>query len=64
MILLRFFCDLGLVNQPVKFNTKSLITFEQDYQNLFKTKANRANDALPLCKNNTNSNTVSSFQTV
>ena len=31
MILLRFLCDLGLVNQPVKFNTKWLITFEQDY---------------------------------
>ena len=26
MILLRFFCDLDLVNQPVKFNTKWLIT--------------------------------------
>ena len=47
MILLRFLCDLGLVNQPVKFNTKWLITFEQDYQKLFETKANQVNNALP-----------------
>ena len=47
MILLRFLCDLSLVNQPVKFNTKWLITFEQDYQNLFETKANQAHDASP-----------------
>ena len=46
MILLRFLCDLGLVNQSVKFNTKWLITFEQDYQKLFETKANQVNDAL------------------
>ena len=38
MIPLRFLCDLGLVNQPVKFNTKWLITFEQDYQNFLKQK--------------------------
>ena len=37
MISLRFLCDLGLVNQPVKFNTKWLTTFEQDYQKLFET---------------------------
>ena len=42
-----FLCDLDLVNQPVKFNTKWLITFEQDYQKLFETKAKRANDKLP-----------------
>ena len=47
MILLRFLSDLGLVNQPVKFNTKCVITFEQDYQKLFETKANQANDTLP-----------------
>ena len=46
MIPLRFLCDLGLVNQPVKFNTKWLIIFGQDYQKLFQTKANQAN-ALP-----------------
>ena len=47
MILLRFLCDLGLVNQPVKFNTKWLITFEQDHQKLFETKGNQAIDTLP-----------------
>ena len=36
---------MGLVNQPVKFNTKWLLTFETDYR-LFKSKANQANDAL------------------
>ena len=46
MIPLRFLCDLVLVNQPVKYNTKWLITFEQDYQKLFETKANQANNAL------------------
>ena len=47
MIPLRFLCDLDLVNQPVKFSTKWLIIFEQDFQKLFETKANQANDALP-----------------
>ena len=47
MILLMFLCDLVLVNQPFKFNKKWLITSEQDYQKLFETKANQANDALP-----------------
>ena len=47
MIPLRFLCDLGFVNQPVKFNTKWLITFDQDPQKLFETKANQTNDTLP-----------------
>ena len=47
MIPLRFLFDLGLINQPVKFNTKWLITFEQDYQKLFEKKANQAHNALP-----------------
>ena len=38
MIPLRFLCDLGLVNQPVKFNTKWLITFEQIIKNFLKKK--------------------------
>ena len=46
MIPLSFFCSLGL-NQPAKFNTKWLITFEQDYQKLIETKAIQENDALP-----------------
>ena len=37
-------CSLGLVNQPVKFSTNWLLT---DYQRLFETNANQANDALP-----------------
>ena len=36
-----------MINQPVKSNTKWLITFEQDYQKLLETKANQARDALP-----------------
>ena len=47
MTPLKFLYDLGLVNQPVKFNTKWLITFEQGYQKLFETKADQENDALP-----------------
>ena len=47
MIPLRFLSDLALVNQSVKFNTKWLITFKQDYQKHFEIKANHANDALP-----------------
>ena len=47
MIPLRFLWDLGLVNQPVKFNKNWLIIFEQDYQKIFETNANQANDALP-----------------
>ena len=47
MIPLRFLFNLNLVNQPVKFKTKWLITFEQGYQKRFETKANQPNDALP-----------------
>ena len=37
---------MGLVNQPVKFNTKCNLTFEMDYQRLFESKINQANDAV------------------
>ena len=40
-VILRFLCDLGLVNQPVKFNTKCLLTFKIDSQRLFETKVNQ-----------------------
>ena len=40
-------CDLGLVNQPLKFYTKWLLTFKTDYQRLFETKVNQTVDALP-----------------
>ena len=46
-IPLRFLCSLGPINQPVKFNTKWLLTFETDYPRLFESKANQANNALP-----------------
>ena len=39
--------QLGFINQPVKFNTQWLLTFETDYQRLFEPKANQANDTLP-----------------
>ena len=46
-IPLRFLCSLGIINQPVKFNTKWLLTFDMDHQRLFESKANQANGALP-----------------
>ena len=46
-IPLRFLCDLGLVNQPIKFNTKWFLKFETDYQRLFEIKVNQTADALP-----------------
>ena len=45
-ILLRFLCNLGLINEPVKINIRWLLTFETDYQRLFESKANQANNAL------------------
>ena len=41
-IPLKFICDLGLVNTPVKFNTKWRLTFESDMSRLFESKANLA----------------------
>ena len=43
-VILRFLCDLGLVNQPVKFNTKCLLTFKIDSQRLFETKVNQVTE--------------------
>ena len=39
-------CYLGLVNQPIKSDTKWLLTFETDYQRLFETEVNQAAYAL------------------
>ena len=36
-----------MVNQPIKFNTKWRITFEQDMQRLFESKAQQAAAGLP-----------------
>ena len=44
---LKFLCDLGLVNQCFKFNTKYILTLETDMQRLFETNVNRAVDVLP-----------------
>ena len=39
-IPLKYICNLGKVNQPIRFNTKWRITFEQDMQKLFEAKTN------------------------
>ena len=40
-IPLKYLCDLGLVNTPIKFNTKWRLTFETDMQRLFESKTNQ-----------------------
>ena len=44
---LKFLCDLGLVNQCFKFNTKYILTLETNMQRLLETNINQAADALP-----------------
>ena len=46
-IPLKYICDLGLVNTPIKFNTKWCLTFEINMQKLFESKTNQAADGLP-----------------
>ena len=46
-IPLKYICDIGLVNTPIKFNTKWWLTFETDMQALFESKGNQAADVLP-----------------
>ena len=46
-IPLKYTCDIGLVNTPIKFNTKWCLTFETDMQKLFESKTNQAADGLP-----------------
>ena len=41
-IPLKYICELGFVNQPVKFNTKWRIIFEGDMSRLFESKAQLA----------------------
>ena len=41
-IPLKYICELGFVNQPVKFNTKWRIIFESDMSRLFESKAQLA----------------------
>ena len=46
-IPLTYLCDLGLVNQCFKFNTKYILTLETDMQKSFETNKNQTADALP-----------------
>ena len=41
-IPLKYLCNLGLVNQPIRFNTQWRITLETNMQKLFETKENQA----------------------
>ena len=46
-IPLKYLCDIGLVNQCFKFNTKYILTLETDTQRLFEANTNQTTDALP-----------------
>ena len=46
-IPLKYLFEIGLVNTPIKFNTKWRLTFEMNMQKLFESKANQAADGLP-----------------
>ena len=39
-IPLKYLVDIGLVNTPIKFNTKWRLTFETNMQKLFESKKN------------------------
>ena len=44
---MKYLVDIGLVNTPIKFNTKWRLTFETNMQKLFESKTNQAADGLP-----------------
>ena len=44
---MKYLVDIGLVNTPIKFNTKWRLTFETNMQKLFESKTNQAADCLP-----------------
>ena len=44
-IPLQYICDIGYVNNPIKFNTKWRLTFETNTARLFESNANLASDA-------------------
>ena len=46
-IPLKYLVDIGLVNTPIKFNTKWRLTFETNMQKLFESKTNQAAHGLP-----------------
>ena len=39
---LKYLCDIGLVNQPIRFNTQWRLTFEANMQKLIESKVNQA----------------------
>ena len=41
-IPIKFLCDIGFVNTPIKFNTKWRLTFEINMQKSFESKTNQA----------------------
>ena len=47
-VSLKFLCDVGLVNQCFKLNTKCILTLETYMQKLFETNINQSTDALPM----------------
>ena len=47
-IPLKYLCDLALVNQCFKLDTKYILTLETDMQKLFETNINQTADALPM----------------
>ena len=44
-IPLKYICDIGYVNTPIKFNTKWRVTLETNMSRLFESKTNFAADA-------------------
>ena len=46
-IPLKYLVDIGLMNTPIKFNTKWKLTFETNMQKLFESKTNQAADGVP-----------------
>ena len=47
-IPLEFLCDVGLINECFKFNTKFILTLDMDMQKLFETNINQSTDALSM----------------
>ena len=45
-ISLKYLCDMGVVNQCFKFNTKYIVTLETDMQRLFQTNINQAANSI------------------
>ena len=50
-IPLTYLCDVGLVNQCYKFNTKYILALETDIQRLFETNVNQSANTLQTSVN-------------